>query len=75
VYKRQQEYRIRPVLPPGWRAGRPEYRLRAPAGAEASITLLLTPNKGDRGNYLVTADIEFGAFRLRQWVEALVHCE
>lgn len=70
-----QEYRIRPVLPPGWSAGRPEYRLRAPAGAEASIPLLLTPNKGDRGNYLVTADIEFGAFRLRQWVEALVHCE
>jgi glyoxylase-like metal-dependent hydrolase (beta-lactamase superfamily II) len=66
----EQEYRIRPVLPPGWRSDRREYRVRAKLNTEASIPMLL--EKGDRGNYLITVDVEFANWRLRQWAEALV---
>lgn len=54
-------------LPPGWKATRLWETVQIPAGREGEMKFRVTPS----GTGVLTADIEFGDWKLSQWCELL----
>ena len=66
---RRQEYRI---TPRAWAAPAPTLRLTLGPGQEGAARFALKPPPGFEGLAVVTADVAFGPWDLREWCEALV---
>ena len=66
---RRQEYRI---TPRAWATPLKTVRLTLGPGQEGSASFALKPPPGFEGLAVVTADVAFGAWDLREWCEALV---
>ncbi|HSB16548.1 MAG TPA: MBL fold metallo-hydrolase [Bryobacteraceae bacterium] len=67
-----QEFTVRLNLPAGWKASEPAYRIRTQAGGSASAAMTITPTPEANGLAVITADVEFSSYRLREWTEAMV---
>jgi hypothetical protein len=70
---RTETYRIAWNTPAGWRATRAEARVTIPPRREGEARAVF--QTGAPGLHVVTADIEFGDRRLREWTEALVRVD
>jgi glyoxylase-like metal-dependent hydrolase (beta-lactamase superfamily II) len=66
----QQEFRVTPHLPAGWKGPRGPLRVSVGAHQEASVSIPITVDKP--GLKIVTADVAFGPWDLREWTEAMV---
>jgi glyoxylase-like metal-dependent hydrolase (beta-lactamase superfamily II) len=66
----RQEFRVTPHVPAGWSAPRGPLRVAVPARQERSVSIPVAA--GPSGLGIVTADVAFGAWDLREWAEALV---
>lgn len=70
----EQCYEVRPHLPPGWtlRSHSPA-TVRLPAREEGAVTIAVAvPRDAAEGSYLLTADLCWGDWDLREWSEALI---
>ena len=67
----RREFRVRPHVPAGWKAPATVI-LTVPARAEATVAVPVVPAAGDTGVHVVTADVAFNSWDLREWAEALV---
>jgi len=65
-----QEFRVTSHVPAGWRAPDGPLRVSVPARGERSVHVPVTAAGPGLG--IVTADIAFGAWDLREWTEAMV---
>jgi len=65
-----QEFRVTPRAPGGWRAPAGPLTISVPAHAERTVHFAVTP--GAAGLGIVTADVAFGEWDLREWAEAMV---
>lgn len=66
----QQEFRITPHVPAGWTAAQGPLRVSVAPRQEGSVTIPVTV--GASGLKIVTADVAFGPWDLREWTEAMV---
>ena len=66
----RQEFRITPHVPPGWKAPRAPLVVSVAPRLERSVTVPLTVGKA--GLKIVTADVAFGPWDLREWMEAMI---
>jgi glyoxylase-like metal-dependent hydrolase (beta-lactamase superfamily II) len=66
----QQEFRVTPHVPPGWKTERGPLRVSVGPRQERSVTIPVTV--GTPGLKIVTADVSFGPWELREWTEAMV---
>jgi len=66
----QQEFRVTPHVPPGWKAPRGPLRVSIGPRQERSVAIPLVA--GSAGLHIVTADVAFGSWDLREWTEAMV---
>jgi glyoxylase-like metal-dependent hydrolase (beta-lactamase superfamily II) len=69
---RRQEYRITPHAPAGWKAPDTAFKLSVGPREQRSVRIPITPKSGARGLSVITADVAFGPWDLREWTEALV---
>ena len=65
-----QEFRVTPHVPAGWKAPRGPLRVSAGPRQERVVTIPITA--GAPGLRIVTADVAFGSWDLREWTEAMV---
>lgn len=70
---RPETYRIRWNIPPGWRMVRAERQVTIAPRKEGVARAVLTT--GSAGLHVVSADIEFAGWQLREWAEALVRVD
>jgi glyoxylase-like metal-dependent hydrolase (beta-lactamase superfamily II) len=68
----EQEFTVRLNLPAGWKASEPACRMRARAGTSTSAAMTITPAPEANGLVVITADVEFSSYHLREWTEAMV---
>lgn len=68
----RREYRITPRVPAGWRVPRRQLTISIPPREERFVPVAITPPPEQRGLTVVTADIAFGSWELREWAEAMV---
>jgi len=66
----RQEFRVAPRVPAGWKTVGEPLRVSIGPREERSVTIPVTA--GAPGLKIVTADVAFGAWDLREWVEAMV---
>ena len=66
----QQEFRVTPHVPAGWKAPQSALRVSVGARQEASVSIPITADKP--GLKIVTADVAFGPWDLREWTEAMI---
>ena len=66
----EREFRVTPRVPAGWRAPAGPLRVLVPAHGERTVRFGVTA--GAAGLGIVTADVAFGAWDLREWIEAMV---
>jgi glyoxylase-like metal-dependent hydrolase (beta-lactamase superfamily II) len=66
----QQEFRVSPHVPAGWQAPRGPLRVSVGPRQERSLSIPLTVDTS--GLKIVTADVAFGPWDLREWTEAMV---
>jgi glyoxylase-like metal-dependent hydrolase (beta-lactamase superfamily II) len=66
----QQEFRVTPHVPPGWKAPRGPLRVSVGPRQERSVNVPITV--GSAGLKIVTADVAFGPWDMREWSEAMV---
>lgn len=66
----QQEFRVTPHVPAGWKAPHGPLRVSAGPHQECSLSIRLTVDTS--GLKIVTADVAFGPWDLREWTEAMV---
>ena len=66
----EREFRVTPRVPAGWRAPAGPLRVLVPAHGERTVNFAVTA--GGAGLGIVTADVQFGAWDLREWIEAMV---
>jgi glyoxylase-like metal-dependent hydrolase (beta-lactamase superfamily II) len=67
----RREFRVTPHAPAGWNAGDPLQLSLAPR-EEKAVPIRVTPGGGVRGVQVITADVAFGTWDLREWAEAIV---
>lgn len=69
-----QTFTIKPHLPAGWSlASSAPLAVRVPAREEGAVKLnFRVPANAPSGSQLVTADISWGDWKLREWTEAMV---
>ncbi len=67
----RREFRVTPHVPPGWSAGGVVKVSLAPR-EERTVTLRLTPAPNASGLHVITADVAFGNWDLREWTEAMI---
>jgi hypothetical protein len=67
---RAATYRVQWNVPAGWRVPDADREIHIAPRQEAAAKVRFSP--GQAGLYIVTADIEFGGRRLREWSEAMV---
>jgi glyoxylase-like metal-dependent hydrolase (beta-lactamase superfamily II) len=65
-----QEFRVTPHAPAGWTVVRGPLRVTVPARQERTVKIPITA--ASAGLHVVTADVAFGEWDLREWAEALV---
>jgi len=66
----EHEFRVTPHVPPGWKTSPGPIRVVVGPRQERSISVPIT---GDvPGLKIVTADVAFGPWDLREWIEAMV---
>jgi len=65
-----QEFRVSPHVPSGWSAPGEALRVTVPARHERSVNFTVTASASGLG--IVTADVAFGPWDLREWTEAMV---
>jgi hypothetical protein len=65
-----QEFRVTPHVPAGWKTAREPLRVSVGPRQEQSVGIVITT--GAPGLKIVTADVAFGAWDLREWTEAVV---
>ncbi len=58
--------------PPGWKAGPARLAVRVQPGEEGFGTFRVKSPSGAQGVHVLTADVRFGQWDLREWSEALV---
>ena len=70
----EQTFLVRPRLPQGWASGLLQpLSLRVPARAEGAVDVaFVAPANASAGLHLVTADVSWGDWELREWTEAMV---
>ena len=70
----EQRFTVRPHLPAGWQLD--PHRadaVRIPAQTEGAVSIGISiPRDTPPGNYLLTADVAWGNWELREWSEAIV---
>jgi glyoxylase-like metal-dependent hydrolase (beta-lactamase superfamily II) len=66
----EQEFRITPHVPIGWKAVQGTLRMSVGPRQEGSVSIPVTV--GSPGLKIVTADVAFGPWDLREWTEAMV---
>jgi hypothetical protein len=66
----EREFRVTPRVPAGWPAPVGPLRVSVPAHGERTVHFTVTA--GGAGLGIVTADVAFGAWDLREWIEAMV---
>ena len=66
----QQEFRVTPHVPAGWKTARGPIRVSVGPRQEGSVSIPITV--GASGLKIVTADVAFGPWDLREWAEAMV---
>ena len=65
-----REFRVTPHVPVGWHASAGPLRVVVPARGERVARFSVTP--GAAGLGIVTADVAFGPWDLREWTEAMI---
>ena len=65
-----QQFRVRIRVPAGWRGPAGPLQISIPARTERSIPASVIA--GGPGPGIVTADVAFGKFELREWTEAMI---
>ncbi len=65
-----REFRVTPHAPEGWRVATGPLRITVPPRQERPVRVPVTAGKPGLG--IVTADIAFGPWDLREWTEAMV---
>lgn len=68
--KSRQEFHITPHVPAGWQVARDPVVVAVGPRQENSVNISLTA--GNAGDGVVTADVAFGPWDLREWTEAIV---
>jgi glyoxylase-like metal-dependent hydrolase (beta-lactamase superfamily II) len=71
----EKDFRITPHAPAAWKISGASQRVKIPPRQERAVSFTVTPPAGQHGVGVVTADIAFGAWDLREWAEALVKVE
>jgi glyoxylase-like metal-dependent hydrolase (beta-lactamase superfamily II) len=66
----QQEFRVTPHVAAGWKAAQGPLRVSVGPLKEGSVSIPVTV--GASGLKIVTADVAFGPWDLREWTEAMV---
>ena len=66
----QQEFRVTPHVPASWKAPRGPLHVSVGPRQERSLSIPLTADAS--GLRIVTADVAFGPWDLREWTEAMV---
>jgi glyoxylase-like metal-dependent hydrolase (beta-lactamase superfamily II) len=66
----QREFRVTPHVPAGWTGARGPLRVSAGPRQEGVVTIPLTV--GRPGLFVVTADVAYGPWDLREWTEGMV---
>ncbi|MBZ5596302.1 MAG: MBL fold metallo-hydrolase [Acidobacteriia bacterium] len=66
----RQEFRVTPHVPAGWKGARDPLRVSVDPRQERSVSIPITV--GTPGLKIVTADVGFGPWDLREWIEAMV---
>jgi hypothetical protein len=69
----QQEFRVTPHVPPGWKSPRGPLRVSVGPRQERSVNVPITV--GTPGLKIVTADVAFGPWDMRDWIESMVSVE
>jgi hypothetical protein len=69
---REQRFRVTPHAPAGWKFLKGPLSVSIGPRQEKSISVPITAASGAHGTVLVTADIAFGSWDLREWAEAVV---
>ena len=67
-----QEYRVTPHWPAGWQGRIEPLTLTLEPRREGSVAFTVTPPPGWAGTAVITADVAFGPWDLREWMEAMV---
>ncbi|MCH8218928.1 MAG: hypothetical protein IH892_19390 [Planctomycetes bacterium] len=79
VFNHSQDSRtftIRLRLPDGFHTDRPAQTVTIPPRSEGQVGYSLRVNAStDPGTYVLTADVEWGPWELRQWTEAIIEIE
>jgi len=65
-----QEFRVTPHVPAGWSAPKGPLRVTVPPRQERPVAIPV--KAGSAGLKIVTADVAFGPWDLREWAEAMV---
>jgi glyoxylase-like metal-dependent hydrolase (beta-lactamase superfamily II) len=69
---RSQEFRITPHVPAGWKLAAVPLRVLIPAREERAVRFSVTPPPDASGIAIITADVAFDEWDLRDWSEAII---
>ncbi len=69
---RGREFTVRPHAPAGWKIDGGPLRAAIPARGEGHVTVRGVAPADFTGTALLTADVAFGEWDLREWIEALL---
>lgn len=67
----RREFRVRPRTPAGWSADGP-VKVQVAPRQERMVRFRVTPTADARGVHVITADVAFANWDLREWAEAIV---
>lgn len=69
---RSQEFRITAHAPAGWKPPAAALRVSVPARQQRALRFSVTPPADASGLAIITADVAFDQWDLREWIEAIV---
>jgi hypothetical protein len=69
---RNQQFRVTPHVPPGWKTSGNELQIEVEGHGEGAVTIPLTAPAAGAGLSLVTADVAFGTWEFKRWIEAMI---
>jgi glyoxylase-like metal-dependent hydrolase (beta-lactamase superfamily II) len=69
---RSQEFRITAHAPAGWKPPAAALRVSVPARQQRALRFSVTPPADASGLAIITADVAFDQWNLREWTEAIV---
>jgi glyoxylase-like metal-dependent hydrolase (beta-lactamase superfamily II) len=68
----RREFMVTPHVPEGWSVARGPFKVTVAARGTGVVVIPVTVGAAHDGPGIVTADVSFGSFDLREWMEALV---